>query len=747
MTYIFRFLILFVFIVNGLAFAEVEEELHLPKGYEIADFEDADFENVIPSPFLGKHKALIPHSEDESASLAMLEGSSPSSTIANCVSVISGEFFDTSVDLIVPGPHPIIVQRSYNSSEKKWHFSHMPKLVTTYDQKHEQIVAGYQDGYGSGMAYNRFKNDLKKVNSWLHLDSTVFEKGLTNCGSRELSGQTNWVNSKIIYIKKDDKKLYAVQHPNRVNRVFKRYKRDGKHSKGGPLGKFRISFEESLNGTRLEYKYLDHFSINNPILIVASDALGNSLGKIGINHFEKGKMTWTGTNATVTYKISDNKKILSSSHPTNAIPVSYNYNNSGRVCRKVYPDGRYLKIDYYISTDAKKHVSHLSAPVGNDNKPVVTYRFEYDLKKDIRKTRVFDALNHKTEYAYDKRTKRLSEIVYFDEHSKQRAKDCYFWGGTQGAGRGNLLARVYYDSSKPIFSRNFKYDNFGNVTKDTLSGNLTGTSAITLKVDSAGNPIINGCESYSKTSKFSSSGTNLLFKEDDGRKWVKYSYYQDNKQVRLKLTGSNDAIYKREFFEYDHNGLLITELYDDGVSDDIEDLTGVTERHSKIITLTACFPVGLPEIVEEQYLDLTSGQYNLLKKTVNKYSPHGKILSQEVYGSDSNLAYTLQWEYDHLGNITKEVNALSEVAYYRYDANGNKIYEEKQGFIKEYVYDFANRLIKEDEIWDDGTRLTTRHQYNILSQRVATTDSYGNVTRFTYDVSGHLIKTQLPPYF
>jgi hypothetical protein len=39
------------------------------------------------------------------------------------------------------------------------------------------------------------------------------------------------------------------------------------------------------------------------------------------------------------------------------------------------------------------------------------------------------------------------------------------------------------------------------------------------------------------------------------------------------------------------------------------------------------------------------------------------VLHQKHYGSDGQYAYTLHWEYDHLGNMTKEVNAIGEARY------------------------------------------------------------------------------------
>ena len=237
--------------------------------------------------------------------------------------------------------------------------------------------------------------------------------------------------------------------------------------------------------------------------------------------------------------------------------------------------------------------------------------------------------------------------------------------------------------------------------------------------------------------------------EDDGRKWIRQTYYPNTNRLETRLTGYGQTILKREFFRYDGNGALTEEIWDDGVNTEKGDLTGITERHIRITTPRTAFPIGLPQIVQEFYYDSGTKTNYLLKQIINEHSPEGRILSQQHYGSDGQLAYTLYWKYNHLGNVIEEGNALGEVIIRTFDANGNKLTEQgpRNDFYQAFVYDYSNRPVQEKEVWSDGKTFVTNHRYNLLSQKVATIDPCGQETRFTYDRLGRVIKTELPSVY
>src|ERR1700722_10602281 len=84
-------------------------EEDLPSGYVLETHPDAEdfvyFDELV---------------KDENASKATLEGN-PIALVAGCVNALTGDFIDSQVDVIVPGPTPLVVQRRWCSSDKAWH--------------------------------------------------------------------------------------------------------------------------------------------------------------------------------------------------------------------------------------------------------------------------------------------------------------------------------------------------------------------------------------------------------------------------------------------------------------------------------------------------------------------------------------------------------------------------------------------------------------------------------------------------
>jgi RHS repeat-associated protein len=132
---------------------------------------------------------------------------------------------------------------------------------------------------------------------------------------------------------------------------------------------------------------------------------------------------------------------------------------------------------------------------------------------------------------------------------------------------------------------------------------------------------------------------------------------------------------------------------------------------------------------------------------VNTHSKEGWLLRQDVYDSDNQYACSLRWEYDAAGRITLETNALGEKWIRKYDNSGNLVYEQTPfpDMHKEMIYDLANRLTCEKEVYHDGTILSKQFRYNYLGQKVAAIDFYGNETLYIYDEFGRLIQTKHPP--
>ena len=235
--------------------------------------------------------------------------------------------------------------------------------------------------------------------------------------------------------------------------------------------------------------------------------------------------------------------------------------------------------------------------------------------------------------------------------------------------------------------------------------------------------------------------------EREGRKLTKYAYFPECDLIKSKLILDDSQIKQRIFFEYDGNGALVLEVIDDGHDESLESFSGVTQRLMRKIQNTDSFPIGLPEVITELAFDVKTGHDVLLQKTVNRYASDGNIIQQDVYDSHGNFAYSKSWTYNPMGKITSETDALGQTTIYDYDANGNCIFKKvvNLDFHISFVYDFSNRLIREDEVYDDGVCLSKTFSYDTRGNKVLSTDIYGNITRYKYDALNRLIEVIQPP--
>ncbi|WP_154017710.1 DUF6531 domain-containing protein, partial [Criblamydia sequanensis] len=650
----------------------------------------------------------------------------PKAVVAGCVNAITGDFFDTSVDLVVPGVLPIVVQRFYSSRSKKWSFGHKPLLRVGPLEEEKKIAASYQDDRGSG-SYFEGREGFS-----LTVPSKMVKKGLTNLSTDEISGQTHFKNSYLSFkersfSRKEKGKFYDLRHSSLIHRYFKSF-----HPKGDnkQFGKFYLWKEVHPGGNSLHYSYLKDGRLK---LIEAKNKLGEPLSRLKVYESSlNSSSAWVEGDRHAKYHLDNHRLIKAST--TDTIPIFYNYDSHNRVKKKAFPEGRALYIDYYNEGKDKHHVKALGAPIGADGRIAITYQFEYEFNDGKKTTLVKDALGCETKYECD-RYKRLSTIKRFD------SRDTFIWGEYGTPNAGNLLYRYFSSGINHLFCNALEYDAFGNITKEKLYGNCTGKNETPLFVLGDGSPL-NNTEVYTKTFKASQEGLNLPLEEHDGKKSLYFSYTPHSSQLKARFTKENKTFLKREFFEYDVNGTLIKEIWDDGQSEDLEDLALVTERHIRVIHPRKEKPMGLPEVIEEFYWE--NGHPVLLKKVVNEHNLKGELIKQDHYDSQNEFVYSLYWEYDKRGNLLKEVNALGVETFYTYDENNNKLSEVKPNLTKLFTYDLGNRLITETELWENKEFVTT-HEYNLRSERIATTDSYGKRTTFEYDRAGRLVKTTLPP--
>lgn len=672
------------------------------------------------------------------------------STVMNCVNVITGTFFQVDTDLIVDGPEPLRFTRCYDSghllaSDYGFGFgSQFPLRVRSFRRGKTCYHAAIETQEGSYMEFYGHSNE-NQIN--FSLDPKIKNKGLTNYSEFGISAHTNADN---INIKLEDKEKWCVSFPDGRSRNYTSTEFLG--DKGA-----KLDYEQHPNGIKTYFTC--DASINLPdnlkgLYEVYNLTSGNAkFNWINTSKTENGYKVTGSNGQSVTYKThkekhsfghkSESKEydlaILTEVSAPHLPTTKYHIDTTGKergfckIDRVEKPDGRVLRIIY----NNKGKVLRLIAPIGIYQSLYPLYTFDYD--SDGKFTTVTNALGAKTRY-HTSKEKRLTLITRYQGNIAYSSKS-FFWNK-----KGWLLGKASRNGNNVERAVAFEYDDQGNIKKETFYGNLTGRGGRFFPFN--GQKAGEETESYSKYYTYSTDGFNLRLSEcDDAGLKTLYSYKPSTNLLTKKLILHHDQIHVREFYEYDANAVLTQTIEDDGTMEDPADLTGVTERRiTKIIPFSeptqACF--GKPAEIQKYYVQ--GGQPVLLQLTKFSYSPHGFPTSKEVYDADMIHRYTETIEYDERDLVVKETDALGQETLYGYDANHNKTFEEQVGSGKRthYSYDCMNRLTDIKDEHDDGVSFRTRNEYDMVGNRTATTDHYGNRTTYEYDELSRLIRTQYP---
>lgn len=370
-------------------------------------------------------------------------------------------------------------------------------------------------------------------------------------------------------------------------------------------------------------------------------------------------------------------------------------------------------------------------PVGQNDARVQGYELSYQppvagVKEGSTTVKNYDGTSVVYEFS---RSLLITAIKYYGQDGALKKQKLFSWYGNHWLqsvemrdGENHLLHRKYYE-----------YDQFGNPKLEVLSGDLTGSGQT---------------EDYRIQRVFSEDGRNLLLREEnENGKVICYSYLPNTNLVTAKLTKEGNAIVLREFSEYDDCNNLVKNIVDDGSSEDINDLSGLTQRTFTNYILRQQAPfLHMPEWIEEKYLE--KGEEKLLKSSHLIYDQHGNIENEEIYDATGQLAYVITKTYNERGDVLSETNALGQLATYSYDAKGHR--ESETNFSgrlhKTIRYDTKGRVREKKERGDDGVEHIDSFDYDYYDRLSRKTDLYGNSTQYTYDpIANQVARTDFPP--
>ena len=400
-----------------------------------------------------------------------------------------------------------------------------------------------------------------------------------------------------------------------------------------------------------------------------------------------------------------------------------------------YTPANEREAEKWIDTPKKKpfnadKVSRLEAPIGAQGELRTIAQFSYTKgQTDVR-----DVDNFLIRYRHDKGS--LTSVEYFDERDHVQSTLKFLWD------KLHLRAKAMIDAQgQAQFSKTFHYDVLGNVTQETLWGNLTGNAASSFSLDAQGQLI--HAESYVKRYTYLPHFNIPILEEEENGLTYRYFYKDKTDLLEAKFSCDHNKILLREFFFYNNDNLLVAEITDDGSSPNHSDLHNVTTQYIKRHDLDPTS--GLPRSLTELYFDLPTRTEKLLKQTHYTYSPHYHITAEAVHDAEGTHRYTLNTDYDAQGRVIRKNNPLGQPSTYLYDDHSNLIESHEVAAPKKiYTYDVSGHPISCQEIDSTGNVKTTFARYDTKGRLLSQTDSKGNTTHQAYDPFGRCLHTQFP---
>lgn len=703
------------------------------------------FATQLPALIHGAETACCPFRENDPASYV------------RGVSVIDGSFTAAETDLVITAPDLLILTRFYSSKDELddtnfggWRvFPECLLIVGQHPDGTQYAFTGERSG--AILTYCGQGKDALKI------DILKNGAGMANTYAGEMNGQTNHQNNRLeckgttceLILGDGTKRIYRqiVQMPDdnffgKIPSVLT--------SKISNLKYFQLISEKFPSGNVLLFNYAD----GHLFLLEMKDSAEKKLHASIQFDYE-----FTGDQCLIKATTSDERTleyhfkkvqlathsyfILKSISGSHGIPVSYEYeikNGIYVLTKKNLLEGRAFFVEY----DDIGRVKNLKEPIAGPDDSEIVQRFIYGDKF----TDCFNAKNLKTRYIYDVQ-QRITSIEQYDKRNQLYRIDRKYWGKSQ-RDSGILQSVAVADGKGRVISRRaFKYDDFGNVEKEWIYGNLTGEKEVFLDLDEQGK-LLNGdqVERHVKTYEYSQDGLNLLSAIGDckgGR--ILFNYKSGTNLLIKKIIESSEGeILKRYFYSYNQDGVCDNMIEDDGSEKSPTDLIGVTERHITAIQPKKDLPgVGLPLVVEEKAINVKTGNEVLVRKLVHSYFPQGRLQSTKIYDDQNVFGYSTSKTYTRLGQIETETDPEGLQTIYQYDGVGNQIlitipHQEK---MIERKFDVRNRCFQIIES-AGGLRAIEQYQFDGLGRKISSTDRFGQITQFQYDEFGGLEKITYP---
>jgi hypothetical protein len=292
----------------------------------------------------------------EGLPLSITDGGRPS-IVNGCVSVITGDYIESSTDLILKGPVNLTFERFYTSRSKSdnslydgWCHNHNTKLDSGLDYDTYLKYVKYYNKEGRCATYL----EKKGSNPYIFKYQEKGDNGFSNISKGTLSGRSHVKNSFITKVNKD----FIVKSENGSVLEFFAKKKDGDK-------KYFLANESLSSGNILRYVYGKGDNLSGVRAMNSSSSIWYSwihLENLSRKELKKNILNskvHASDGSHVNYKLKEFKVVYGPSkycieqvQRLNAPSIAYEYSSNytgGNVqlSKKILPDSRFIKIDYF----------------------------------------------------------------------------------------------------------------------------------------------------------------------------------------------------------------------------------------------------------------------------------------------------------------------------------------------------------------------------------------------------------------
>ncbi|OQW95205.1 MAG: hypothetical protein BWK77_07900, partial [Verrucomicrobia bacterium A1] len=719
--------------------------------------------------------------------------------ILDPVNVVQGNFYADEIDLQLAAPDPLEIRRSYSSENLApsdlsagWHLSRNYFLfvnnpvfdLATNAALPTNAEVRVSEPDGTAVVYSRNASTPANV-LLLNAGASASDSNapLNNVNANGIGARANLMNNRVVYVP-SNRSFYVYNGQGSVRRF--EWQEFGATNDPAYRKRPYLVHEQRPNGNRISFTY----TINGlPSTIRAADNTGatvfnsvsfqynaeNKLWRLTASDGRTASYYYDGFGDLARVVRPDGSEVTYSYEhfPINGTPTNY---SSHRITRVQKPDSRILENEYFqvgqmvggqVLTNGHYLVGRVKLQKVTQSSPsalITNAWFSYSVVTNGPTAgsgfaEVLDALKNRTMYRFD--TNR--HITAIERYAKARdgngnpimdgtnftytlsSTERRYWNGV------NLVRTALENaSSNVVFNWGATYDDRGNLLSEKIAGNLSGNFSGTLQFDTNGLPLNGELASTLYTYTYNTANTNdaqnlmtsIIRPNGSVLRFVYASPSNSSLTARYfcqpdsDTNAFNNAIYSREFYEYNANQVLTKRITDDGTASNKTDLTGVAQRRINEATPGTAIPTfGLPVTVYDKFYNGASDQ-TLLRHDL-RYDARGNPTNVITYNSTNGLQFSTGFGYDLMNRQTFALDANGGQTTYAYDNNGNLTTLDgpltSLTDTSTFSFDYANRLVSTVRRDGFGNVLTNKFAYDEYGNELARTNLHGQATRSYYD--------------